>query len=178
MRLAQIAPGDDQGLDALAQEAIEDARAAPDIAVKLWKEAGPYAPQAKLVLSRLEDVSLVPLSAKGDPAAAAEVVWAMRTEGLHLAELARKIVKYFEAHLADTRKMPARSDLGPVEEKPPAVRVCDEAYLQMRRLLNLEESTDQYLQNSRTFLSLPEAQKDDEIQKARKSRAWTRFSAR
>ncbi|HUO31202.1 MAG TPA: hypothetical protein VMU80_18405 [Bryobacteraceae bacterium] len=177
-RIAQLAPGDQPGLDALAQEVIDDARAAPDTAVKIWKEAGPFAPQAKLVLAGLEDVSLIPLSSKADPAAVSEVIWALRTEGLRIAELDRKIVKYFEAHLADKRKMPPRRDLGPTEEKPPVVRVCDEAYLQMRRLLNLEESTDQYLQNSRAYLSLTEAQKDDEIQNARKSRAWARLAAR
>jgi len=105
-------------------------------------------------------------------------VWALRTEGLQLAEMLRKIVKYFAAHLSDTRKVPASRGAGPTEEQPPVVRICDEAYLQLRRLVNLEESMDQYLLNSRAFLNLPEARKDEEIRKSRQSRAFTRFTGR
>ena len=176
--LVQLGPNDDEGLTALTQKVLEDSRDAPNTAARLWKEGGRFAPQARQVLGELEDVALVPVISQGDPAAVQEVVWALRTMGAQTAELERKIVKYIDAHLGDARKMPVRTDLGPMEEKPPVVRVCDEAYLQMRRLLNVEESTQQYLANSRAFLNLPEDQKNEEIHKAKESRAWTRWTAR
>src|SRR5579862_6846549 len=175
-RLTQVGAEDDQGAGALAKEVIEDSREAPDRAAQIWKEGTNFAQQAKLVLANLADLALVPMISHGDPAATADVVWALRTQGAQLAQLQRKIVKYIDAHLIDTRKMPSRPDFGPTEEKAPVVRVCDEAYLQLRRLLNVEESEEQYMANSRAFLRLPEAQKNEEISKARQSRAWTRLT--
>ena len=59
-----------------------------------------------------------------------------------------------------------------VEEKPAPRRICDEAYLMYRRLLNTRESEEDYLVNRRIFLKQTDDDKDREIFFARKSRRF------
>ena len=63
-----------------------------------------------------------------------------------------------------------------MEEAPAARRVCDEAYLQLRRLLNPRESVERYHLNASAFLQLSTEEKENEIRKARKSRMFSELS--
>jgi hypothetical protein len=77
--------------------------------------------------------------------------------------------------MEDRRQAPPQQADAAMEEQPPPIRVCDEAYLQLRRLLNIEEGDPQYFLNARAFLNLGNAEKDAEIHRARKSRGWSRL---
>ena len=59
------------------------------------------------------------------------------------------------------------------EERIRPRRLCDEAYLALRKLLSLDESEDDQLVNERMFLDMSEADRDKEIQKVRKSKRFT-----
>jgi hypothetical protein len=61
-----------------------------------------------------------------------------------------------------------------MEEAGPPYRVCDEAYVSLRRILHFETLV-QYLMESRHFLSLPEADKNREIQSWRETGSFTRY---
>jgi hypothetical protein len=53
--------------------------------------------------------------------------------------------------------------------------VCDEAYLQLRRLMNTTESEDSYLLNESIYLQLDFDERDEEIIEAKVSGKWDRW---
>jgi hypothetical protein len=61
-----------------------------------------------------------------------------------------------------------------VEEPEPAFRVCDDAYLALRRIGN-PESFLQYSMESRHFLSLADDEKNREIETYVRTKSFTRF---
>lgn len=176
-RLSKLSPEDSAGLTALAQDVVREAREAVDTAVQAWQQGDEATSRkAMLVLAEVEDLALVPLIDAGPARTVEQVMWSERTVGAGLAELQRRALRWIDNLLMDKRRAPVRKSVPPLEEQPPPVRVCDEAYLQMRRLLNVEEGKEKYFTNARAFLFLSDAQKDAEIQKARHSRAWTQFT--
>lgn len=88
-----------------------------------------------------------------------------------LALRARVIAKVEK--LLDDREalseLPAHVQL---EVRPPRRRVCDEAYVSMRRLVHPEEDQVGYHVESDAFLHLPEELKDTKIQEARTTHTW------
>jgi hypothetical protein len=176
-RLSKLAANDENGLSALAHDVMQDAREAPDSAVRVWKQGGQLSRQAMMIITQLGDLALVPLIAAGDPIPVSQVVWSLRTQTAILTGIQTLVVRHIDALLSDVRRLPMRVDLGPSDERIPPVRICDEAYLQMRRLLNVEESAADYVASSQVFLNLPEDDKNAQILKARKSPAWIRLVA-
>ena len=91
-----------------------------------------------------------------------------------LADLAiqarQELTSRLEKMFADKRPRPMPKPPEEVEEKPIPRRVCDDAYLLYRRLLNTNETEDSYLVNKRLFLKQTDADKDREIFFAKKSR--------
>jgi hypothetical protein len=79
-----------------------------------------------------------------------------------------------KAVLTDTRVVPQLPEMQELEEVGPSYRVCDEAYVGLRRILN-PESYLQFLMESRHFLALPEADKNTEIESWLKTNSFTRF---
>jgi len=86
-------------------------------------------------------------------------------------ELTSRLEKLFD----DKRPRPFPKPPEEVEEKPAPRRICDEAYLMYRRLLNTRESEEGYLVNRRIFLKQSDEDKDREIFFARKSRRFHDF---
>ncbi|MFN7996056.1 MAG: hypothetical protein U0Q18_20770 [Bryobacteraceae bacterium] len=176
-QLSKLAANDENGLSSLAKAIIQDAREAPDSAVRVWKQGGQLSRQAMMIVAQLGDLALIPLISAGDPIAVSQVIWSLRTQTAILADMQARVVRHIDALLGDVRRLPMRVDLGPSDERIPPVRVCDEAYLQMCRLLSVEESAADYVASSRGFLNLPEDDKDAQILQARKSAAWIRLGA-
>ena len=54
-------------------------------------------------------------------------------------------------------------------------RICDEAYLALRRLLAHDEDEMAQERNAHEFLALEDEAKDAEIRRARESGAWTNW---
>jgi hypothetical protein len=176
-RLSKLSPKDQTGLSALAKQIMDDAREPVRAAVQLWTTGDPdQAGKAASVLREVEELAFVPITQPKDPADTAHRVWLLRMAGMSLIDLRRKFVALIDRMLDDRRTPPAMPMPGPPAEENPALpRVCDEAYLAHRRLLNFAESPAQYYMNEREFLALPEEQRDEEIRNLRKTNTWTRL---
>jgi hypothetical protein len=64
-----------------------------------------------------------------------------------------------------------------VEAAPVQSRVCDEAYVLLRRMIKPSEDRQKQDENSHIFLRLPEVRRDIEIRRARNSQPWTDSAA-
>ena len=64
-----------------------------------------------------------------------------------------------------------------VEAAPVQSRVCDEAYVLLRRMIKPSEDRQKQDENSHIFLRLPEVRRDIEIRRALNSQPWTDSAA-
>jgi hypothetical protein len=177
-RFYRLSDTDQVGITALAKQVMDDAREAVRAAVEAWSTGNAGQEQkAASILSALDELAFVPLTEKGDPPDPQRRVWFLRMAGSSYLEPRAKIIAAINRMLEDKRKPPVRpSSEPPMEENPPIPRVCDEAYLAHRQLLNFAESREQYYQNAHAFLALSEDQKDAEIQNLKKSNIWKRLT--
>lgn len=127
---------------------------------------------ARLVILSLGDVALTPLLDSLDASSPDKLVWALQSAvGFHREDQAR-IVKQLNQLLGDKRWLTPREQGPFTEEKSPGRRVCDEAYLMMRRLLAIEDEESDMV-NARIFLySMTEPERDREIARLQKSKTW------
>lgn len=93
-------------------------------------------------------------------------------KGVVFAEQA--VTRRLKAALKDARLVPQPEGMRLLEEVGPPYRVCDEAYTALRRILKAE-SLLQYLAESRHFLALPDAAKNEEIESWLRTGRFTRF---
>jgi hypothetical protein len=166
----KLAPTDEAGLNALARQMLDDARDSVRATVELWATNPAQSQKAQTILTALEELAFVPLTERGDPADARQRVWLLRTaDHSHLE---------FNRMLDDRRRPAPRPMSGPKLEEGGAIpRVCDEAYLAHRRLLNFAETSDQFASSENAFLAMPEAKRDEEIKHLRQSNTWRALSA-
>jgi hypothetical protein len=177
-QFARLPATDEMGLAALAKQVVDDAREAVRAAVELWATNPAQAQKAASLLVAVDELAFVPLTERGDPADARQRVWLLRTSGKCQQEFRGKLVGMINRMLDDRRVPPARPMPGPpLEERPSLPRVCDEAYLAHRRLLNYTEDSQQFAAEESAFLALPEAKRDEEILHLRRSNTWSKLSA-
>ena len=172
-----LAPNDEGGLNALARQMLDDARDSVRAAVELWATNSAQAQKAQTILTALEELAFVPLTERGDPADARQRVWLLRTADHSHMEFRAKLIAMINRMLDDRRRPAPRPMPGPkLEEGGTIPRVCDEAYLAHRRLLNFAETPDQFTASENAFLGMPEAKRDEEIKHLRQSNTWRALS--
>lgn len=127
---------------------------------------------ARLVLLSLGDLTLTPLLDSLRSDSADKLVWSLQTAvGFHRENQSR-IVKQLNQLLVDKRQVPMPVQSPTTEEKVPSRRVCDEAYLLMRRLLAMEDEESDMV-NARIFLySMSESERDREITRLQSTKTW------
>ena len=134
------------------------------------------APMAKYVLADLGELAVAPLlAAPIEGAPPFEKVWLCQTVVSADLELRAAIVRLLDKMLEIKTIVPPVQAIGAMEESLPPTRVCDEAYLQMRRLLNISEGQATNARAERAFLGFPEVRKDAEIRQARQDKTWTQL---
>jgi hypothetical protein len=172
--LEQLRPLDEAKVRDLASSLAEAARGAPRAAVEVALGADERASiKARRLLLGMEELAIVPLAeAPRAPAAEARVFLIRQAVEAELA-LRRKVIARLDALLDDRSPVPIRVD-GPIEQEPPPRRVCDEAYLLMRRMVHLGEDRTEAAVDAGMFLDAPDEFKDAEIKKARASNTWNR----
>lgn len=164
---------DQAGIDRLARLVVDQTRTSLRSVVTL--ASGPdqaLAQKARSLLSNVDDLAIVPLLEGPEPSDPFARVWQMNTVMSAQLELRDRVVAKLDSMLTDKTSIPWQT-IEPIEGVPQPSRVCDEAYLMVRRLLNTKEGKMQFLHESEAFLSLSDKAKDAEILKAKKSRAWT-----
>lgn len=93
-------------------------------------------------------------------------------KGVGLAETI--VTDRLKVALTDKRLVPQPAEMEDLEEVDPPCRVCDEAYIALRRILH-PESFLQFLMESRQFFSLPDAAKDQAIQNWLQTKTFPHF---
>jgi hypothetical protein len=172
-RLAETDPEDDLALDVLVGEySAASSESAAAAVLHAQAAEAPFSPRALSVVTQLEEAAVHAILASigGDAPAPG---WMLLEAARGVMATEHTVAGRFRAMLRDGRRIqPAVSEKA--EEKIPAFRVCDEAYLALRRILNVE-SPLQYDMESRHYLELPDSRKDREIGQFEAAGTFTRF---
>ena len=167
-----------EGLDTLAQGIAEQSHIEPRYVVEYWVN-GPdeVSWKAGAVASRLESLTIMPLLEMPVPLNADRRSMVITNIADAQIGLREQIVNYLVKLLDDQELLSDhKSPEGrPTEGSPPDMRVCDEAYLQLRRLLNFSESEEEFEENASIYLDLDFEDRDEEIADVRASGKWDRW---
>lgn len=176
--LRQAHPTQRSAIDSLSRNVAEQALAPIRAVVTLLNDPDPkMSDKAARLISGIGDLAIVPLLESPEPRTVSDKLWNIETVLTAHLVVRERIVARLDSILAD-KTLITWGTVGPVEEKPQPSRVCDEAYLMMRRLLNPKEGTMESIHESKAFLALTDKEKDAEILKAKKSRAWSNLTGK
>lgn len=136
--------------------------------------AHPQALAARNLVGRLEgSAASALLQASGGTAA--DEAWTLQAAVTAIVQLRADAGARLLAALGDTRPLPLPFIDPMAEEHPRPSRVCDEAYLQLRELMDLRESRTSFALDSRAFRRLDVGARDAEIAQARDRGVFTRL---
>jgi hypothetical protein len=172
--LRSIKPEDDQRLGHLAEAIRGQGLKKTEEAVSLMHSRDTaMAGKAFGVVLDIGTIALHPILDSLNPEKPQQTVLELR-HALDLVQSDRgRLAATLNKLLDDKQPVPLPAQAPNVEEKIPPRRLCDEAYLMLRKLLSPEESGDDHLMNERLFLDLKEADRDKEIAKLRQSKRFT-----
>lgn len=173
-RLAALTARQEEKTTALVEEYRKDVTDVHATALRYLQAGGPVALRALSVIAHLDETAVESIAwtiAAQKPVPDTSLVTIL-VNGVGSAENA--VISHLKAALRDARLVPQPPGMRFMEEVPPPYRVCDEAYTALRRLLNAE-SVQQCLMESRHFLSLPDAEKNREIESWLRTGSFTRF---
>jgi hypothetical protein len=175
-RLAALSPRQEAKTSALIEEYRKDVAEVQETALRYAHSSNPEAARGLAIIGQLAETAVGTFA---DAIGGQQPV----PETALLFELARGVtgaeavvVGRLKKSLNDSRMIPQPPHMQEMEEAGPPYRVCDEAYVALRRILNAETLV-QSLMESRHFLSLPEADKNSEIEAWMQTGAFTRFLA-
>lgn len=166
--------------EAFVAAAMAEARFGAATAVSLMRsDDAELAVKAESFVRSIDELAIQPLLAlpvPPDPSQAASYIGLLVEPEL---ELRRKVLVKLDSMLEDRRDVPLEVPLGPKpEEQAKPRRVCDEAYVAMRSMIQFgEDLVDQFSDRDR-FLGEPEAVRDAAIRRARQSATWQRALGR
>jgi len=173
-RLAGVNPRDDAKTSALIAEYRKDLTEVQDTVLRYASAADPRAPRALALIGQLEDTAAETLASTIDAQKPAPETGLLFELFRAVAFTESAVTGRLKAALSDTRLIPQAPHMQEMEEAVPPYRVCDEAYVSLRRILHLETMV-QYLVESRHFLSLPEADRTREIESWLQTGSFTRY---
>lgn len=168
----ELDPNDEAQIDSLAK-LIRD-RSLKDvlkIVGMLRGEDEETADRAGYVLTELGNLPLHPLLDSPDTEEPENAIWEMKQIlAIHLEDRSRVVARLDEL-LLDKSPLPSPFPLGEVEEEPVERRVCDEAYLMMRKLLAFEDEASTGA-NEDVYLDMSDDERDKEIERLKNTREW------
>jgi hypothetical protein len=173
-RLASLDAREEEKTTALSEEYLKDVADVQSTALRYSQSGGIQARPALSVVAQLGETAVGLLAstvAQQQPVPDTPLLLNM-AKGVVFAETA--VTVRLKAALNDTRIVPQPPGMRALEEVGPPYRVCDEAYTALRRILKAD-SLLQYLAESRHFLSLPDAAKNQEIESWLQTGSFTRF---
>jgi hypothetical protein len=142
----------------------------------LWTTAeSPLAGEAFDFLVDIEDLAIVPVldgPLRDDAQAQSQAIELLTTQELKLRE---RVLQHLQLWLDDKRAVPTKPQFGHSEEKPAERRVCDDAYLALRRLVHFGEDELAQLVDARVYLGMTDAQRDAVIARAKATKTWRRI---
>ena len=128
--------------------------------------------KASLILLRVGDLVISPLLHSLRLNNPEEALWELDTIIDIETENRLRVAQILEGMLENTQIfIEAEEQENPIENTPHQ-RICDGAYLLLRRLLAFDESMDEKLKNELQYLKLSDTERDAEISRMRKSKRW------
>lgn len=170
--LKTVAPDDENRITNLADSIIRKSREEPQEVVSLLHSGDEVDfKRAAAVVLRIGDLAFKPLFDSLSQDNPEDYVWDMQTLVDIQLDNRDKIAKTLNAMLLDTRNVPV-PEYPMEEEQPVPRRVCDEAYLMLRKLLSFEETDDELFLNSQAYMELSDEERDAEIKRVKSSKRW------
>jgi hypothetical protein len=172
-KLRDMKGGDRQGLGALADTIRKDSLGVVSDIVTVWKTGdADLAFKSAYILGWLGDVAIEPLLEVGSPADPARQAW--RLKRLMEAQLERRdaIVSELTKQLDNQTHLPVEPSKSAAEDPPVEPRLCDLAYLHLRRLLNTRETSQDHLETAYIFQRLEPETRDMIIRRFKTQGSW------
>ncbi len=171
--IRELDPNDDDELNNIARAIQEESRQSPRKVVEvLHSENKEDSKRAALVLMNIGDLAITPLLESIDSGNAESLVWDMEMAVSIQLENRNRVVRILDQMLLDKRYLKEPEPPLKVEGTPPSRRVCDQAYLMMRKLFAIQEDEEELLTNTDVFLDMSDEQRDAEINRAKETRKW------
>jgi len=175
LRQALEAAQEPERMTKLVERVLSEGRETAHHAVALWLENDEeLSRSARDLLSQSEELALDGLLRMPQTSDLAKVVWALRTLAEIEAELRGRIAAKLTSYLENKIPVPQPEIWEPLEEPVPETRLCDEAYMLLRRL-QVGEPVGTYEVNVRRFTRLPESERDQEIHAAKEKGNFTNW---
>jgi hypothetical protein len=139
--------------------------------LKIWIREPERRKAAAITLGEMgvwTQTSLIPEAPKAGPEDLAEAMAMMAESHLDSRDALAAFLKSLleDGRVLETQPRPGR------EETPPPSRICDEAYLYLRRLLKPGESAEERLLGEKAFRDMDDAEKDSAIRAAKDNGEW------
>lgn len=170
-RLTQLSDSDNAGAAQLAREIAAESRTGGETVVEQWAKApGGHAPNLAFVAADLRETGVDAMLRHGDhvsPALRARFFDLLANAG---AELLRALLEELRPLLADRSPM-SKSQILP--SSPSGWRMCDEAYVLMRRLVPAHHKQDPPLPTQADFSRMAAAERDSAIRVLKEAKAAT-----
>ncbi len=158
--------------EALGAKLLGQSRAPGAAVAAVWETGDPAVRKnARTVLNEMEEGALNPLLKAREGLDPAEQIWRMTMVVETIDHLRKSAAVMLDRQLGNKQPAPLPSMVGAEGHDPPR-RVCDEAYVQMSRLIAADPQSQAFILRTNQFRHLPDAAKDAEIQRARQSAAW------
>jgi hypothetical protein len=165
--------GDEEAITELAEahklRSYQAIRSATEIWLERWNSSRPA---AEALLVEYQELAIRPLMEAQDTVAPIDLAWLLDTVVTAELELRAKMLRRLENLMQDKSPIEQVPIDEPIEEPVPELRVCDEAYLQARRLAG-GESAEQRILNEDAFLQSAFDERDKVIKQYLQSRVWT-----
>jgi hypothetical protein len=128
--------------------------------------------RARALILNLDDLPFQSLLDSPPPDSAGLLVWDLQTAvDIHMGDQS-KLTQRLISLLDDKCSVPQPPVPPEVEEKPIPRRVCDEAYLMLRKMLSSESSED-FMANADIFIrDMTDRQRDRAIEEFKKTKQW------
>ena len=170
--MKKIDTEDDESLLNLAQLIRDNSWRNPSKLVDiLHSDDDENSTKAAAILLDIDDLALTPILDSINFNNAEDLVWDMETVVDIQLKNRFRIVKILDKMLLDKRMLEQPEPSEEIEEEQVPRRVCDEAYIMMRRLFALEDEETE-LMNVDMFLDLPVEVQDAEIARIKKTKKW------
>ena len=172
-QLKEIKITDNKKLDSLSNAISEESRKDVNELVRILhsgKEA--ESKKASMVLMSIGDLAVTPMLDSLDVKNADNYAWEMDIILSQYMLNRNKITIVLNSMLLDKRQLKDPVLEGPLEEKPDPRRVCDEAYLMLRRLTSFNENEEDLMMNEKKFLDMTDDLKGKEIDRIKSSKEW------
>jgi hypothetical protein len=160
--LGKPAASDAAAAATLARDARAETEALPLEAVRLATSGSGVTQQARMLVSRLEELAAGPLL-EAPPSDGETEVWMIGVATAAAVSLRGRVAERLRRLLDDRRPLANPPSDPRVEEPVRPRRVCDEAYAMLRELVNVGEDRTGFVMDRWAFFRLAESERDGEI---------------